>query len=287
MVEWSDGYWWSSDGLRLHYRDYAGAGEQAADPLHSGPHPQRARLRRGCRAARRRMAADLRRAARARRERLCQGPDDLCPAHLFAGPGGADRRAGARALRPVRHLARRADDDAARGERARSGSPARCSTISAPRWRRAGSIISAPMSAARGTGRPGCTPPASSPRRRRDRYPDWELDQWLVYAKRLCKLTPGGRIVFDYDMRIAEPFKLPSGEAGFDLWPAFRALAGIPVAGRPRRAFRPAQPPRRWRGCRPKMPEMESVTVPRVGHAPTLDEPEAPAAIDRLLERIA
>ena len=24
MVEWSDGYWWSSDGLRLHYRDYAG-----------------------------------------------------------------------------------------------------------------------------------------------------------------------------------------------------------------------------------------------------------------------
>ena len=24
MVEWSDGYWSSSDGLKLHYRDYAG-----------------------------------------------------------------------------------------------------------------------------------------------------------------------------------------------------------------------------------------------------------------------
>ena len=24
MVAWSDGYWWSNDGLRLHYRDYAG-----------------------------------------------------------------------------------------------------------------------------------------------------------------------------------------------------------------------------------------------------------------------
>ena len=24
MAEWSDGYWMSSDGLRLHYRDYAG-----------------------------------------------------------------------------------------------------------------------------------------------------------------------------------------------------------------------------------------------------------------------
>ena len=46
----------------------------------------------------------------------------------------------------------------------------------------------------------------------RDRYPDWEIDQWLVYAKRLCKLTPGGRIVYDYDMRIAEPFKPPAAK---------------------------------------------------------------------------
>src|SRR3546814_6426321 len=23
MAAWSDGYWWSNDGLRLHYRDYA------------------------------------------------------------------------------------------------------------------------------------------------------------------------------------------------------------------------------------------------------------------------
>jgi hypothetical protein len=31
---------------------------------------------------------------------------------------------------------------------------------------------------------------------------------------------------------------------------------------------------------------MESVTVPNVGHAPTLDEPEALEAIDKLLARI-
>src|SRR3712207_2630977 len=24
MASWSDDYWWSNDGLRLHYRDYAG-----------------------------------------------------------------------------------------------------------------------------------------------------------------------------------------------------------------------------------------------------------------------
>ena len=33
-------------------------------------------------------------------------------------------------------------------------------------------------------------------------------------------------------------------------------------------------------------PAMEAATVPRVGHAPTLDEPEAEAAIDRLLKRV-
>ena len=30
----------------------------------------------------------------------------------------------------------------------------------------------------------------------------------------------------------------------------------------------------------------ELVTVPGVGHAPTLDEPESVAAIDRLLDRV-
>ena len=30
-------------------------------------------------------------------------------------------------------------------------------------------------------------------------------------------------------MRIAEPFKLPGGEVGVDLWPAFRSLAATPT----------------------------------------------------------
>ena len=35
-----------------------------------------------------------------------------------------------------------------------------------------------------------------------------------------------------------------------------------------------------------EMPLMQSVTVPQVGHAPTLDEPEALEAIDDFLERV-
>jgi pimeloyl-ACP methyl ester carboxylesterase len=118
-----------------------------------------------------------------------------------------------------------------------------------------------------------------------DRYPLWKLNQWLVYAKRLAKLTSGGRIVFDYDMRIAEPFRLPAGEAGFDLWPAFRALAGIPslVVHGEISDLLSAETVARMLA---EVPSMESVTIPNVGHAPTLDEPEAQAAIDALLKRV-
>jgi pimeloyl-ACP methyl ester carboxylesterase len=119
----------------------------------------------------------------------------------------------------------------------------------------------------------------------RDIYPDWALDQWLTFAKRVCKLSPGGRIVLDYDMRLAEPFKLPGGEAGVDLWPAFRSLAATPtllVRGELSDLLS-AETAERMQA---EHGEMELVTVPRVGHAPTLDEPEAVAAIERFLERV-
>ena len=118
-----------------------------------------------------------------------------------------------------------------------------------------------------------------------DRYPDWSLDQWLLYAKRVCRLTQAGRIVFDYDMRIAEPFKLPNGGAGFDLWPVFRALNGIPsliVRG----GISDLLSADTVEKMLAENSAMTSVTIPNVGHAPTLDEPEAQAAIDALLKRV-
>jgi len=115
-------------------------------------------------------------------------------------------------------------------------------------------------------------------------YPKWSLDQWLVFAKRTCKLSSGGRVVLDYDMRIAEPFRVSGGDTGFDLWTAFRGLAGVPllvVRGQQSDLLTEDT----LRQMQAEMPLMESVTVPNVGHAPTLDEPEAQAAIDRLLSR--
>ena len=118
-----------------------------------------------------------------------------------------------------------------------------------------------------------------------ERYPHWALDQWLVFAKRLCRLTPNGRVVLDYDMRIAEPLKLPGGETGFDLWPAYRALGGIPslIVRGEHSDLLSAETVARMKA---ENPALESVTVPGVGHAPTLEEPEAAEAIDRLLKRV-
>jgi pimeloyl-ACP methyl ester carboxylesterase len=120
----------------------------------------------------------------------------------------------------------------------------------------------------------------------RDVYPDYTLQQWIDMAKRLCRLTQAGRIVYDYDMKIAEPFRLPGGEAGVHLWPAFDSLKDIPLAVvRGERSDILSDKVakamvKRHRG-------LDYVTVPRTGHAPTLSEPEAIGAIDRLLAKVA
>ena len=117
-----------------------------------------------------------------------------------------------------------------------------------------------------------------------DAFPDYTQRDWLLWARRMCR-EEDGAIVFDYDPAIAEPFKLPPPEPAFDLWPAFETLQGLPtLLLRGERsdilsAETASQMVRR-------VPTMELVTLPRVGHAPTLEEPEAVLAIDRLLNRI-
>jgi len=116
-------------------------------------------------------------------------------------------------------------------------------------------------------------------------FPDWELDRWLVMAKRVMMLSGNGRIVFDYDMKIAEPFREIDFKEQPDLWPGFTALAAKPMLvlrGELSDLFSVASFARMGE----RAAKAELVTVPRVGHAPTLDEPEAIAAIERLLARV-
>nr|WP_221230910.1 alpha/beta hydrolase [Sphingobium subterraneum] len=117
-------------------------------------------------------------------------------------------------------------------------------------------------------------------------FPDYTLEDWLAMAKRLYRLNSSGRVVLDYDMRIAEPFRVPGNEAGFDLWPtmgAFWAFPTLIVRGELSDLFSDATAQRMVRDIGTTA---DLVTVPRVGHAPTLDEPEAVAGIDRLLARV-
>lgn len=116
-------------------------------------------------------------------------------------------------------------------------------------------------------------------------YPDYGLEDWLAMAKRLYRLSANGRIVMDYDMKIAEPFRLPGGEAGVDLWRAMDGLREVPTLVT-RGALSDVLRPDTVEAMLKRLPRAEAVTVPRVGHAPTLDEPEAVAAIDRLLAKV-
>ncbi|MCE7796070.1 alpha/beta hydrolase [Sphingobium sufflavum] len=117
-------------------------------------------------------------------------------------------------------------------------------------------------------------------------YPDYGLEEWLAYAKRLYRLNSKGRVVLDYDARLAEPFKVPGGESGVDLWPAFDALKACPTV-LVRGAMSDILSEETAQAMQARHPDLERVTVPRTGHAPTLFEPECVAAIDRLLERVA
>ena len=284
MADWSDGYWVSNDGLRLHYRDYAG--DASRPPIICIPGLTRnARDFEGVAA---RLAGDWRVICVELRGRgesaYAKDPMTYAPLTylqdmealirelalerfvlfgtslgglmtMLLSMSGGERIAGAllNDIGPV--LETRGLDHI----RSYVGKPQNW-----PTWLHAARAIA---------------------EMQHDRYPDWTLDQWLTFAKRVCKLSPGGRIVLDYDMRLAEPFKMPGGESGVDLWPAFRSLAGTPtllVRGELSDLLS-AETAERMKA---EHPLLDLVTIPRVGHAPTLDEPEAQAAIDRLLAKV-
>jgi pimeloyl-ACP methyl ester carboxylesterase len=117
-----------------------------------------------------------------------------------------------------------------------------------------------------------------------DVYPDWGIEEWLAMAKRLYRLTSSGRIVLDYDLKIAEPFRTPGREAGPDMWAALASLRDVPVlvVRGGRSDVLSQETAERMLAA---LDQGELVTVPGVGHTPTLVEPMLQAPVDRLLAR--
>ena len=109
-------------------------------------------------------------------------------------------------------------------------------------------------------------------------------DDWLRMAKRNCR-EEAGEIRFDYDMAIAEPFKAVGPAPQVDLWPLFAALALKPllvIRGEKSDLLTAATAAKMQQAA----PGMTLAIVPGVGHAPELSEPEAVAAIDAFLARL-
>ena len=118
-------------------------------------------------------------------------------------------------------------------------------------------------------------------------HPTFGIEDWLAMAKRGLSVGSNGRISFDYDMKIAEPIqRSASNEAAVppDLWPAFESLATHPVLvvrGEVSQLLSAETFDRMV-----ELPNVTGVAIPETGHAPTLDEPEARAAIDKFIDAL-
>jgi pimeloyl-ACP methyl ester carboxylesterase len=116
-------------------------------------------------------------------------------------------------------------------------------------------------------------------------FPKYDQDDWLAMARRNCR-EEGGEICFDYDMAIADAFKIAGPTPKIDMWPLFAALAQKPLL-MVRGALSELLSAEAAQKMRQAAPTAHFVDVPDIGHAPMLDEPEAVAAIDAFLEAVA
>ena len=115
-------------------------------------------------------------------------------------------------------------------------------------------------------------------------HPNYDRDDWADFARRICTERDAA-IMFDYDMAIAENFRAAQDAPTRDAWPYFRALAGTPLLIL-RGQFSDLLSDTTARAMADAHPDAELVTVLGVSHPPDLIEPDAIAAIDRLLRRV-
>jgi pimeloyl-ACP methyl ester carboxylesterase len=118
-----------------------------------------------------------------------------------------------------------------------------------------------------------------------DIYPDFVVEDWLRFAKRTCKLAGNGRIIFDYDIKIAEGVRASVEAEQPDLWPLYDALGELPVL-----ILRGAHSDILRKNVATKMarrlPNATLAAIARVGHVPALTENDTTAAITGWLSSI-
>jgi len=108
---------------------------------------------------------------------------------------------------------------------------------------------------------------------------------WRTFTKRVARQRPDGKIEFAYDPAIANAFAAPSDAPPPSMVPLFTALATRPVL-LVRGAISDLLSPDGVATMKKIKPNMDFVEVPNIGHAPTLEEPEAWDAIAAFLSKV-
>lgn len=112
-------------------------------------------------------------------------------------------------------------------------------------------------------------------------FPDYKGDDWVRMARRRFVETPEGGLKADYDLNISKPFMATA--KAVNLWPFFMSFRMMPIL-----AIRGAQSdllsPAVFDRMQAAVPHLKRTIVPNRGHAPYLDEPEARTAIDAFLD---
>ncbi len=117
-----------------------------------------------------------------------------------------------------------------------------------------------------------------------DVFPLYSFDDWLAFAKRTCVEKADGKIQFAYDPALANPFKDDETVSSpVDMWPLFESLHSIPVMTiRGQRSDILSE--QTLNAMERSHPDFKAVTIPDIGHAPILTEPQSLKAIDSFLE---
>jgi pimeloyl-ACP methyl ester carboxylesterase len=118
-------------------------------------------------------------------------------------------------------------------------------------------------------------------------FPDFEDENWQRLARWTFREGPDGNPVIDYDHAIFRP--VPAWALGIMewlLWRQFRHLAKRRPVLAIRGGLSDILSSETLTAMRDTSPTVSTVEVPRVGHAPTLSEPEAHQAIRAFLARI-
>ena len=117
-----------------------------------------------------------------------------------------------------------------------------------------------------------------------DIFPDYRPDQWMAFARRTYRELDDGRVALDYDPAITRTVGQvrPGLLTRIAMWKLFKEMSKVPLL-----IVRGGTSDILSEKTAAKMvkrhPDAKLVTVPRIGHAPILDEPEAAPAIASFL----